>query len=237
MGINFIIDNQALKFEEGDIISILDSNLRYDIMDNLLKYEINNQKIDLDDIAYFKSPRGNLFNINVSEDIKYPKKQVEQSIILDYLHKFNLDESILKKNYAELSDSESQKIGLINTFVIDRKIIFLNNPTKNLDYKSVQNLIKIIKQEKKNKKLIFITSFDTNFILEVSNNTLYEIDNKIIYEDKYKTLSNTQLLKKLNLIVPNIINFENLVISKKNINLGYRDNINDLIKDVYRNAR
>ena len=56
----------------------------------------------------------------------------------------------------------------------------------------------------------------------------------VLYGNKFDVFSKQKLLKKINVDVPNIISFENLVLQKKNIQIGYRDEINDLIKDVYR---
>ena len=43
-----------------------------------------------------------------------------------------------------------------------------------------------------------------------------------------------QDISKYGLKRPKIIEFEQLVLEKKGIKIGYRDDINDLMKDVYR---
>jgi len=61
---------------------------------------------------------------------------------------------------------------------------------------------------------------------------------KILLEgDKYEVLTNTKILKQNNLNKPKLIEFVDLVENKKNVKIGYRDDINDLMKDVYRYVR
>ena len=38
-------------------------------------------------------------------------------------------------------------------------------------------------------------------------------------------------------MIPKLVEFSNFVLREKYIKLGYRYEINDLIKDIYRNAR
>lgn len=179
-----------------------------------------------------------LFNINIFEDIKYAIGNINKELLENLLKLFDLNEDILSKNYLEISRGEKKKICLIITFLKDSKVILLDNPTSGLDYKSTQNLIKFLKKEKRNGKIIILTSYNSDFVLQVSDRVIVIDDKKFILdEDKYKAMSNKDLLNRVHFETPNIINFENRVLELKKIKLGYRDNINDLIKDIYRNVK
>lgn len=190
-------------------------------------------------IFYIKEDCKNiLFNINILEDIKYYVKKINEEKIYELLKNFDLDYSICKKTYLELSDSEIKKIVLIIGMLINPKILILNNPTENLDSKAIQALIKKLKKLKREDKIIIISSYNTDFLLQVTDKVFVLKNNKIIDQgSKFEIFTNEKLLNEINLSVPNVIKFANKVKELKNIKIGYRDNINDLLKDIFRHAK
>lgn len=182
-----------------------------------------------------------LFNINVLEDIRYSINDsltiVDNNKLYEYLELLDLDVSILNKNYSEISNSELKKILIIMMIISDKKIILLDEPTLGLDDKSQMTLIKLLKKEKRKGKIIIITSQDSDFLLRVSDKVLF-INNKKIIEknNKYEFFEDKALLDKSNLTIPNTLKFKEIANIKKNKKLMYRDNLNDLLKDIYRNA-
>ena len=190
------------------------------------------------DIFYLRQEcQNDLFNVNVLEDIKYSSSNIDMNKLQELLKLFELDEKILRKNYLDLCGSEIKKALLIKMFLKDSKIILLDDPTNDLDQKSISSLIKLLKREKYNGKLILVASMDSEFLLKVADEFIV-IDELKAYKikEKYEVFSNVSLLKQVNLKIPHILDFKLKANRKKGIKLAYRDNINDLIKDIYRNV-
>lgn len=212
-------------------------NIRRKIINsNTSKKEIETIRLN---IAYLiQDYQKQLFNVNILEDIKYGLDSIDVNRLGELLKFFGLNQEILKKNYLELSDGERKIILLIKVFMKNSKIILLDNPTSGLDQKSVETLIKLLKKEKRKEKLIIIASQDSEFLMKVSDRFLI-IDNKkiVISNNKNDFFGNKINLKNCGLDSPNVLEFRQTVLNKKGIKLVYRDNINDLLKDIYRSVK
>ncbi len=157
--------------------------------------------------------------------------------ISDILKVLNLEENILNNKLNTLSDSEFKKVIIGLTLIQNNELILLDCPNNLLDYKSCLLLVKFLRNLKiKYGKTILLTSNDTNFIHMVCDDVLL-LNNKPIIGDKYNIFTNDELIKKSKLEIPKVIDISKFIYDKKNIKIGYRDDINDLIKDIYRYAK
>lgn len=181
----------------------------------------------------------------VKEEIKnaitnsnYKPKNLEQRI-KDSLKIIGLNEDYLNRTIKSLSKGEQKKLSIAVMLSYNPKIIVLDEPTLGLDSNGKKQMLKIIKLMKlRYKKTIIIFSKDTDFVLSLSD-YVYIINNGKVIEQgkKYDIFTNIDLLKQNNLTVPNVIEFPYLVEKKKHVKIGYRDDINDLMKDIYRSVR
>lgn len=190
-------------------------------------------------IAYlFQDYQNQLFNVNILEDIKYGIDNVDTNKLEELLKLFGLNEEILKRNYFEISDGEKKKILIIKMFIRNSTIILLDDPTNGLDQKSIETLIKLLKKEKRKDKIIIITSQDSEFLMKVSDRILVIYNKEIVINvNKQEFFCDEKELNNCGLNMPNVLEFRQKVLNKKCVKLVYRDNINDLLKDVYRSVK
>jgi len=190
----------------------------------------------------FQIPEEQIFNSTVYKEIEFALKcfnfnndEIYDKII-DSINLVGLDESYLDKNPYKLSNGERRKVALASVLAFDPKIIILDEPTVGLDNISKENFMKLVKSLKNDYgKTIIIVSHDINFLHKFVDYVFLIKDGKVYLEgDKYDVLSNENAMSECGLMVPRVLHFSNLVYSKKNVKIGYRDEVNDLIKDVYR---
>lgn len=192
----------------------------------------------------FQFPEEQFFNLKVKDEIKFGMKyfKIKLSEIdkrcSDALKMVGLDDSYLDRDTFKLSSGEMRKVAIASVLAFNPKVVILDEPTIGLDSFSKKNLIRLIRllKTRYNKTVIIITH-DVDLLHQISDYVFVLDNGKLVLEgDKYEVFTN-DLLYSYGLVPPKIIEFEKIVQKKKNIKIGYRDDVNDLIKDIYRYAK
>ncbi len=206
-----------------------------------LKKNYNNLRFNVGYV--FSNPREMFVSNKVKDELSFGLKYFKYKYksknkrILDSLKLVGLNDSYLTKKLNILNLADARKVALASVLTFNPKIIILDEPTIGLNNKEKNDLIRLLNILKnKYNKIVIITTKDTDFIYSFAN-YIYLLNNgKIVKEGKKTIMHDEVLLKSLGLSVPKIVSFVNEVrlIDKK---FKYFDNVKDLAKEVYRNAR
>ena len=225
------------------LVRLIDPTEGYIMLDGIRNYDINKYRKDIGYV--FQNPEEIFFNKTVYEEISYGIKQLnykldkEQQRVKDSLKLVGLKEEILKKNPNDLSSGEKEKVAIACSLIQNPKVLILDEPTIYLDNKGKKDLIKLLKKLNRiYHKTIIIISNDIEFIYSLSNRIILLNKGKIdLNIDNKKLLENCELLKENNMEIPQIIRFIEEVRKRKNIILEPTNDINELIKDIYRHVQ
>ena len=149
-----------------------------------------------------------------------------------------LGEEYLKRDPYTLSRGEMRKVAIASVLAYNPKVLIFDEPTVGLDDIAKTNFIKLLKTLKgKFNKTIILVTHDVDMVYEVAD-YIYVLQSGevVIQGDKYKVF-NHKLLNEYGIRTPKVLNFIHMAKKLKGIKLMQRDNINDLIKDVYRNVK
>ncbi len=208
------------------------------IRDELVKEGFNK-------IGYLAQNPENFFFCNtIYQEILFVLKK--NKIHTDYdkkifgaLKMVGLDRSYLDRSPFDISRGEQKKVALAKVLVCNPRILILDEPFTYLDYSSKCKMIKLFRMMKlRYGKTIILATNNTDLALELADDIMALKDGEVAFKGgKFEFFTNHKLLEKFNLDEPKLAEFTNLVKNTKGINLGYRDDINDLIKDIYRFVR
>lgn len=159
--------------------------------------------------------------------------------MFDAVKLVGLDVSILDRSPLCLSLSEQKKISLALTLSSNSDIFIFDDLFFGLDNRDKESIIKLIRMLKvRYGKTIVFTSSDSDLVLSLSDMVLLMNNGEVIdYGEKMDVFSDIESLKASKVKIPDLISFSNFVLERKGVNLGYRHDVNDLMKDIYRFVR
>lgn len=251
-----IIKKLSLEIIDNDICGIIGKSgsgktTFLELIDGLLKPTTGNILVNDIDVSkntsavrkeigfVFQSPEEQFFEVNVKKEIEYALKNFKMSKnkASNALKLVGLDESYLNKSLNSLSNGEKRIVAIASILIYNPKIIMFDEPTIGLDYKNKKKIINLIRLLKNRyKKTIIIVSHDVDLLYELCDNIIILDNGKLIlYGDPISVFKEDKLIKKYNIETPKIVTFSSLA-RDKGIKLIDRKNINDLIKEVYRNV-
>ena len=151
------------------------------------------------------------------------------------LDMFSLEESFLDKKISDLSSGEMKLLKYLLVLVYNPNVIVIDEPYLYLDYYYKKVIKKVLYDLKTNYcKTIIVGSRDSNIIYSLCDISLLVNRDNHLYGIT-KSIFNEEELKRFNIKVPDLVKFTDLA-KKKGVNIGYFQDIRDLIKDVYRNV-
>lgn len=167
----------------------------------------------------------------------YREPELEKRVF-DALKMVGLSRTFISRNPRTLSTGEQRKLSIALALICNPKIVILDEPTFGMDPFEQKKLIRLVRMLKmRYHKIVIIISNDLDFMLPVVDQILVMEDGKVkMNQAKYQVLKATRKLKNMGIQVPRMIEFSDIVLKKKKIKMGYRDHMNDLIKDIYRYA-
>ncbi len=215
-----ILQNITFGAKKGEMVSILGKNGagKSTLLKNIAKIlkplkgtvylnEKDLNKLKLKEFAKtvgYVSQKNDITDLNVYDYLMlgrkpyfnfFPKKK-DIDKVNEIIEKLDLN-NFKSKNINELSGGEFQKIAIARAIVQESKILLLDEPTNNLDLKNQIEILNLIKQITKEKKLItIIIIHDINLSLKYSDRLLFMKDGIIKYECK-KNEINEKILKDI----------------------------------------
>ena len=160
-------------------------------------------------------------------NLKNPKKKV-----IDSLRIVGLDPIYLERRVNTLSQSEKVWIKLAITLLSNPNTIVIEDIFKYFDKINEKKLIMLLQRIKDNyNKTIIIVTNNTEILYKYTKHLIVIKKNKVLVDDDIKVLEKNDLGIK----TPEIIELTN-IIKKKNIKIGYHNDVRDILKDIYKHV-
>lgn len=166
-----LINGLVPNFHEGNISG--EVLLNNENLSNMSLFDIS-KKIG----SVFQNPRSQFFNVDTTSEIAFgcenhgiPKNEILNRLD-DVCRIFNI-EYLLDRNIFKLSGGEKQKIACVSVYATYPNIFVLDEPSSNLDLKSIKELKGILEILKSLGKTIIIAEHRLYFLRDIADRVIY----------------------------------------------------------------
>ena len=143
----------------------------------------------------FQNPRSQFFNVDTTSELAFAceNQGMEENEILrridNTVSELHL-EPLMNRSLFDLSGGQKQKIACASVAVTGNKIILLDEPSANLDLKTIDELAGLLKKWKSEGKTIIVAEHRISYLWDLADRTVVLKEGKIVRE-----LSRTQMDK------------------------------------------
>lgn len=151
--------------------------------------------------SVFQNPRTQFFNVDSTSEIAFACENfgVSREEICKRIGKVTQElniKNLLDRSLFSMSGGEKQKIACASASVMSPKIFVLDEPSSNLDIRSIVALKNILLKWKEKRSTIVIAEHRLRYLMDVADKFVYMKDGriqKIFTQDEFQKLSDNEL--------------------------------------------
>ncbi len=151
----------------------------------------------------FQNPRSQFFTVDTTSELAFAceNQGMEKEEILRRINHTVSElhlEPLMNRSLFQLSGGQKQKIACASVAVTGNKIILLDEPSANLDLKTIEELRKLLRKWKNEGKTIVIAEHRISYLWELADRTVVLKNGEIIRElsrNEMDKISETELHK------------------------------------------
>ena len=213
------VKNINMEFEDNGIYFVLGENGcgKTTLIEQILFGNDNTYFKNKEEQNMYETQRYNLFSycpqkivvneLRVKEYICKLNSGIDVSRMEYYIRRFGFDNEVLQQRFYTLSGGEQMKISIITALLKDTPYLFMDEPTNYLDNNAVKELVSIIEEEAKRKRIIIVShdprlSFNHAYKYKFEDNNIITLAGDV---DSNVARLNNKTTKKGNVKLPKTI--------------------------------
>ena len=149
------------------------------------------------------------------------KEEIKENVI-NVCELLNIDKELLKKSPFNLSGVQMRKVAIAGILAYNPDILILDEPTRGLDLKAMEEIMEVFYNIHKNMhKTIIMITHDMNIMYKYATRVLVMKDARLVYDGSKEDLFKTESYKDYHLEKPEILSMIDYLNQRLGLKIPY----------------